>query len=141
MQSHTYQLVVKENIMIQNGKPVTIEINGHIDDALMSKEKPEVQAALAEWIAMYLAPTANAVLKTQDSYSLKHIFERDTGIYLTNNQFKDAMLMCGYNPVNPEELNWQYRISKKSPALQGKLDGARTLSIPRETLLCIWANK
>ena len=44
------------------------------------------------------------------------IFEKDTGLYLTNNEFKDAMLMCGYEPVNPNELNWNYCISKKSPA-------------------------
>lgn len=54
------------------------------------------------------------------SYGLKHILEHDTGIYLTNNEFKDAMLICGYEPVNPQELNWTYCISKKSPAFENR---------------------
>ena len=28
----------------------------------------------------------------------------------TNNEFKDAMLLAGYQPVNPKDLNWKYRI-------------------------------
>ena len=50
------------------------------------------------------------------SYGLKHILQRDTGLYLTNNEFKDAMLLCGYEPVNPDTINWNYCISKRSPA-------------------------
>lgn len=56
----------------------------------------------------------------KSSYGLKHILEKDTGLYLTNNEFKDAMLMCGYEPINPNELNWYYQISKKSPAFKNK---------------------
>ena len=44
------------------------------------------------------------------------MLERDTDIYMTNNQFKDAMLACGFLPVNERELNWHYCISRKSPA-------------------------
>ena len=46
----------------------------------------------------------------------KHMLERDTDIYMTNNQFKDAMLACGFLPVNERELNWHYCISRRSPA-------------------------
>ncbi len=60
------------------------------------------------------------VLDTHTSYGLKHILERDTGLYLTNNEFKDAMLMCGYKPTNPNDLNWCYCISKRSPAFNKK---------------------
>ena len=52
---------------------------------------------------------------------IKHLLERDTGIYLTNNEFKDAMLQAGYEPVDPNELNWHYRISKKSKAFALKV--------------------
>lgn len=41
---------------------------------------------------------------------MKHLLEHDTGIYLTNNEFKDAMLLAGYQPVNPNSLNWKHRI-------------------------------
>ena len=33
------------------------------------------------------------------------------GIYLTNNQFKHAMLMAGYEPVDPDALNWEFNIA------------------------------
>lgn len=29
------------------------------------------------------------------SYGIKHILQSNTGIYLTNNEFKDAILLCG----------------------------------------------
>ena len=44
------------------------------------------------------------------------MLERDTGIYMTNNQFKDAMLACDFLPMNERELNWHYCISRRSPA-------------------------
>lgn len=50
------------------------------------------------------------------SYGLKHILESDTHIYLTNNQFKDAMLVCGFEPVKETELNWTYYLDRRSPA-------------------------
>ena len=52
---------------------------------------------------------------------MKHLLERDTKIYMTNNQFKDAMLLCGYEPVDERLLNWNYRISKKSLAFKRKV--------------------
>ena len=32
------------------------------------------------------------------SYGLKHVLERQTGIYLLDNAFKGVMLICGYEP-------------------------------------------
>lgn len=49
------------------------------------------------------------------SYSLKHWVQGIFHIYLTNNQFKDAMLMCGFYPTNEKALNWTYCISENSP--------------------------
>ena len=104
--------------MIKNGRPFTNE-NGSVDEALIighSKEKIDV---VCEWIRSKLIR-----IKTpnydKSSYGLKHILEKDTGLYLTNNEFKDAMLMCGYEPVNPNDLNWNYCISKKSPEFTDK---------------------
>ncbi len=55
------------------------------------------------------------------SYGLKHIMTHDTGIYVTNNQFKHAMLLKGYEPYHDYELNWQYCISSKSLAFDYKI--------------------
>ena len=57
-----------------------------------------------------------SMAELQAQYGLKHNLQRDTGLYLTNNEFKDAMLMCGYPPVDANKLNWYYCISKKSRA-------------------------
>lgn len=94
--------------MMKNNKPYTNE-NGHIDDALVTDLDTKSQASITEWIKSNIRPSQK-VLQGRTSYGLKHVLERDTGIYLTNNQFKDAMLSAGYSPVNPNELNWRYRI-------------------------------
>ena len=98
--------------MIKNGRPYTNE-NGWEDSGLIT-EKDEMDEVL-DWIRVNFLPAKN-VLHGHTSYGLKHILQDDTGIYLTNNEFKDAMMLCGYEPSNPNELNWHYRIKKRSPA-------------------------
>ena len=46
---------------------------------------------------------------TRTSYGIKHDFERE-GFYLTNGQFKGAMLAAGYDPEKANELNWTFKI-------------------------------
>ena len=104
--------------MIKDGRPYSNE-NGYVDDALITSRSQEEIDTVCRWIDMNLFPR-KTVLDSHTSYGIKHILERDTGIYLTNNEFKDAMLMCGYTPVNPNELNWCYCISKRSPAFSKK---------------------
>ena len=72
---------------------------------------------LKEWINVNITPRKTP-LKDHTSYSLKHIFTRDTGVYVTNDQFKEAMLQCGYYPVDSKTKNWVYCISKKSKAFK-----------------------
>lgn len=104
--------------MIRDGRPFTNE-NGSVDEVLITGHSKEEIDLVCEWIRSKLIR-----IKTpnydKSSYGLKHILEKDTGLYLTNNEFKDAMLTCGYEPVNPNELNWNYCISKKSPAFTDK---------------------
>ena len=102
--------------MIKEGKPYSNE-NGSVDDKLMKDLSIKEQEMVIEWINVNIYPR-KTVLNSYTSYGIKHILERELGIYLTNNQFKDAMLICGYYPINPNELNWTYRISKQSPAFK-----------------------
>lgn len=104
--------------MIKNGRPYSDE-NGSIDDALITDHCKEEIEMVSEWIRSNIIRTKTPNYD-KTSYSLKHIFEKDTGLYLTNNEFKDAMMLCDYNPVNPNSLNWNYCISKKSPAFMKK---------------------
>ena len=96
-------------------------VDGHpwspFDNELFDQMRIEEQNAVLNWIHTSLIPRKNAC-HGHTSYGTKHLLERDTGIYMTNNQFKDAMLVAGYEPVNPHELNWKYRISRKSPCFR-----------------------
>lgn len=94
--------------MMINERPYTNE-NGFIDDGLITEHKEEEIRAVSDWIMSNIIP-ADSVLYGYTSYGIKHILQHDTGIYLTNNEFKDAMLLAGFTPVNPRELNWRYRI-------------------------------
>ncbi len=102
--------------MMKDGRPYSNE-NGWIDDALITDESEFVQKIVRAWIVANIYPCKKSG-DYHTSYGIKHILEGDTGIYLTNNQFKDAMLLAGFEPVNPDELNWTYRIKTSSPAFQ-----------------------
>jgi hypothetical protein len=95
--------------MIVNNRPFTNE-NGWTDDGLLNKLDSESAQTVLNWIRCNIHPR-KTVNPHYSSYGLKHLLEHDTGIYLTNNQFKDAMLQCGFRPKDPNELNWTYRIS------------------------------
>ena len=105
--------------MMINGRPYSNE-NGYVDDGLITDHPQEEIDAIMNWISNSIAPRKTP-LGGHTSYGIKHLLERDTGIYLTNNEFKDAMLQAGYEPVDPNELNWHYRISKKSKAFALKV--------------------
>lgn len=77
----------------------------------------ENQNTILHWIEKNLCPCKTPMYRAT-SYWLKHALERDTGFYCTNDQFKSAMLKCGYKPVNPTALNWYFCISRRSPAFQ-----------------------
>ena len=85
------------------------------DPNLLSDEPSEIQAQVLAWIKENLRPRKTP-LDIPSSYGLKHILQRETDIYLTNNAFKDAMLQCGFEPCDWDALNWHFGISKRSPA-------------------------
>ncbi len=96
-------------------------VDGHAwtedDTELFAELSQEDQSKIVAWIKTGLVP-GKTPLPGYTSYWLKHMLEHDTGIYTTNNQFKDAMLLCGFRPVDAASMNWNYRILKRSPALQ-----------------------
>lgn len=85
------------------------------DAALMSDLPKDKQKHVEDWILYNIEPIKTPNRK-HSSYHIKHILERDIGIYLTNNQFKDAMMNMGYSPVNVSDLNWYFCISERSHA-------------------------
>ena len=73
------------------------------------------------------------------SYSLKHRYEA-VGSYVTNGQFKAAMLLCGYAPEDPAALNWRFKIAPSSPAIALPIDRQSKLD-PTPTRCCVICEK
>ncbi len=95
--------------MIKNGRPYSNE-NGYVDDGLITSRSDDEIQVVKQWIADNIK-VDKEILQNKTSYGLKHLLQHDTGIYLTNNEFKDAMMIAGYHPINPNNLNWEYRIA------------------------------
>lgn len=70
----------------------------------------EERIELLAWIWSSLKPLKSKIHRSS-SYGLKHLLEEDTGLYVTNGQFKGAMRDAGYEPVEPGERNWRFRVS------------------------------
>ncbi|MFA0822205.1 MAG: hypothetical protein ACC612_04865 [Methanomethylovorans sp.] len=74
--------------------------------------------ALDNWIMSNIVPQ-KLPNKNYTSYALKNLFEQTPeGFFITNKQFKEAMVRCDFVPVNKNKLNWEFRISLKSPGLK-----------------------
>lgn len=77
------------------------------DPAAFGRLSPAQQACLLAWLGHALRPARRASPWT--SYGLKHRYQAGTGIYLTNGEFKGAMLAAGYPPIEPGAQNWRFR--------------------------------
>ena len=75
--------------MIKNGRPYTNE-NGWEDKDLISDFTYDEIRSVDTWIRENIRKN-RSIYKGGTSYGLKHILQKDTGIYLTNNAFKDAI--------------------------------------------------
>ncbi len=77
-------------------------------------ELPEIQKkAMDNWILLNILPQKKPD-KNYTSYALKLLFEESSdGFFITNKQFKEAMVRCGFSPVNKNKLNWDFRVSLK----------------------------
>lgn len=99
--------------------------------------KDEKQA-LIEYVWYGFKPTKNTAYnrgpynQEHTSRSLKRRYEALQS-YVTNGQFKAAMLLCGYAPEDPSALNWRFRIDPASPALA--LPADEGLSLTRRAAL------
>ena len=89
--------------------PITHEWIKTEDSRLLSDLPEMIQNFVKLWITMKIRARKTPNYSST-SYGLKHILENEFGIYLTNNQFKDAMYMMGHYPTNEKDLNWYFRI-------------------------------
>lgn len=100
-----------QSIITDDGDPVSVGgLPAYIiDDDLLEDLPKRQQKEVLKWIKDNISPrkTPNKVYHT---YRLKHVLQWDIGIYLTENQFKDAMLKSGYYPVDVYESSWTFPI-------------------------------
>lgn len=71
------------------------------------KMLPGKAAQVMRWISDHMEPSRQYGKNT--SYGLKHILEDDLNLYVTNGEFKGAMLKAGYKPKDANELNWIFK--------------------------------
>lgn len=71
-------------------------------DRLKATEK----RALLQWIGECFEKSPTAA--SAHSYGMKHWFQHERRIYVTNGAYKGAMLAAGFAPVDCSELNWQF---------------------------------
>lgn len=99
-------------------------------DVELFADLPEADQALARvWIMAFMVPSKGECDRT--SYGLKHLLEHDTGVYMTNNQFKDLMLTMHHAPIDPDELNWRFRVSNIALRLAGQRPSVATVPYDR----------
>lgn len=81
----------------------------------------DVQSYVLKWCKEHFAQTKSFNDK-HTSYGLKHILQQQNGTYLTNGQFKGAMILSGFEVKNIEDINWIFNISEQSAALKLNID-------------------
>lgn len=81
----------------------------------------DVQSFVLKWCKEHFIQTKSFNEK-HTSYDLKHILQQQNDTYLTNGQFKGAMILSGFDAKNIEDLNWIFNISEQSAALKLKID-------------------
>ena len=82
-----------------------------LDNVLMTNLSSDKRRIVHEQIRDTFNPIKTYNVK-HSTYSLKELLERKTGIYLTNNQMKDALLNMGYICQNEHKINWLVNVSE-----------------------------
>jgi hypothetical protein len=93
------------------------------------------QKCIIDWIHATLEPATSARSCPGSSYGLKHWFgnqgtsddrfwHNDRGFYITNGQFKGAMLAAGFEPIDDDECNAVYRV-KVRPSVREMIRQAK----------------
>ncbi len=112
----------KACLIRREGNPV----NGHYE-VVQDSDRPadflrldiESRTKAVAWCVRYFM-ASSAYDPRCTSIELKRTLEAFDGTYLSNGQFKGAMLLSGYKPQNEEDLNWVFAVSEKSPAFHLK---------------------
>lgn len=112
-----------QSIITDDGDPISVASIPayYLDDSLLDDLPKRQQKEVMKWIQdnLYLRKTPN---NPYHSYHLKHIIEWDIGVYMAENQLKDAMLRSGYEPIDKYDASWIFTIGFKNARKIEKLE-------------------
>jgi hypothetical protein len=92
---------------------------------LSAREK----AALLAWVDYALMPAARY---GHNSYTLKHYFEEESGLYVSNGCMKGVLLKAGYKPKDSKERSPIYKVRVQPLTLRRAEEVRRILDPSRE---------
>ena len=113
---------VKRYIRVYEDMGIELERLLKMDDHHLHELPLETQNTILDWVFWNFYP-AQKVYPHLTSDDLKEVLYKRTQIHLHNNQFKEAMLINGFWPRDPSELNWVFHIQASSPAIRTQADG------------------
>ena len=93
---------------------ISSDCEGTIDAKHFDELDKEYQEKSMAFIAKYCIPI-RTINHRHTSYGMKHCLQAELGIYMSNNQFKELMLLSGFVPHRIDERNWTFNVSEKSP--------------------------
>jgi len=113
---HEMEILKAYSILWQNGTDCNPRLDERSEEAYINGNDPldytrmreDERNALYDWIFDAFDFQKTLTVCPRTSYGLKHVYERQTGNYVTNGQFKGAMIHAGYLPVDPLDLNCCY---------------------------------
>lgn len=79
-------------------------INWVVDDEHFDEINDEQRKEVIKWIKENLMAIKSLAYQGS-SYGIKYIIQDDIGVHLTNNQFNEAMLECGFEPHIKKSVN------------------------------------
>lgn len=82
------------------------------DYTLFSELSGDNQKKAHDWVEKYCI-RMKTYNRQRTSYGLKHILDKAVKVYMSNNQFKDLMLLHGFKPENKFDLNWCFQIQER----------------------------
>lgn len=109
-------------IITDDGDPVSVAgiPAYYLDDDLFEDLPKRQRKEVIKWIEdnFYIRKTPNYNYHT---YWLKHALQYETGIYITDNQMKDAFLRAGFYPLDKYDESWKFYLGVKNSARLEKM--------------------
>lgn len=89
--------------------PITIVDATVIDDHTFEELKPEIQSVFKMWVWMTFEKR-ETFNPNQTSADITRLFRQIFGVWITENQVKDALYQFGYEASAMTKAHWHYKI-------------------------------